>query len=228
MTNQGAPTSLRVGVSRIRFPPIVLLALLFVACGGGERITETRDVAPFDRLVVEDSVDVTVVPGDGREVRVYAGEKVIDRIHTDTVGGALHVDVRDRGIVIGDDPLGDARVEVSATDLRGVTVEASGDVNLSGVHGDELELDVQDAADLDATGSVDRLTATVQGAANANLAGLAVRSAVVDVKDAADADLNVSDELDVQVRGAAEVTYRGDPEVQSDVQDAGDLRRESP
>jgi Putative auto-transporter adhesin, head GIN domain len=216
--------SLRMGVSRI---PILAL-LLLAGCGGGDRITETRDVAPFDRLVVEDSVDVAVVPGDGREVRVYAGEKVIDRIHTDTVDGVLRVDVRDRGIVIGDDPLGDARVEVSATDLRGVTVEGSGDVNLNGVRGDELELDVQDAADLDATGSVDRLTATVEGAADANLAGLAVRSAVVDVKDAADADLNVSDRLDVTIRGAADVTYRGDPEVESDVQDAGDLRRESP
>jgi hypothetical protein len=207
-------------------PVLLLLGLAFAACGGGDRITETRDVAPFDRLVVEDSVDVAVVPGDGREVRVYAGEKVIDRIHTDTVDGVLHVDVRDRGIVIGDDPLGDARVEVSATDLRGVTVEGSGDVSLGGVRGDELELDVRDAADLDATGSVDRLTATVQGAADANLAGLTVRSAVVDVKDAADADLNVSDRLDVTVRGAADVTYRGDPEVESDVQDAGDLRHE--
>ena len=212
----------------MRLLSLLLLALLLVACGGGERITETRDVAPFDRLVVEDSVDVTVVPGEGREVRVYAGEKVIDRIHTDTVDGVLHVDVRDRGIVIGDDPLGDARVEVPASDLRGVTVEGSGDVKLDGVRGDELELDVRDAADLEATGSVDRLTATVQGAANADLAGLAVRRAVVDAKDAADADLNVSDRLDVQVRGAADVTYRGDPEVHSQVQDAGDLRRESP
>ena len=212
----------------MRVAPLLLLALVFAACGGGERMTETRGVASFDRLVVEDSVDVAVVPGDSREVRVYAGEKVIDRVHTDTVDGVLHVDVRDRGIVIGEDPLGDARVEVSASDLRGVTVEGSSDVTLTGVRGDELELDVQHPADLDATGSVDRLTATVQGAANANLAGLAVRSAVVDVKDAADADLNVSDELDVQVRGAADVSYRGDPEVQSDVQDAGDLRRESP
>jgi hypothetical protein len=209
-------------------PPLLLLALLFVACGGGERITESRDVAAFDRLVVEDSVDVAVVPGDGREVRVYAGEKVIDRVHTESIDGVLHVDVRDRGIVIGDDPLSDARVEVSATDLRAVTVEGSGDVNLSGVRGDELELDVQDAADLDATGSVDRLTATVRGAGDANLAGLAVGSAVVVVKDAADADLNVSDSLDVTVRGAADVTYRGNPEVDSDVQDAGDLRRERP
>ena len=212
----------------MRLAPLLVLALLVVACGGGERITETRDVAPFDRLVVEDSVDVAVVPGDSREVRVYAGEKVIDRVHTDSVGGVLRVDVRDRGIVIGEDPLGDARVEVSAGTLRGVTVEGSSDVNLSDLDADALQLDVADAADVDATGSVDRLTATIQGAGDANLADLAVRSAVVVAKDAADADLNVSDSLDVTVNGAADVTYRGDPEVQSDVQDAGDLRRETP
>jgi hypothetical protein len=213
----------------MRLVPLLALALLVVSgCGGGERITETREVAPFDRLVVEDSVDVAVVPGDGREVRVYAGEKVIDRVHTDSVGGVLHVDVRDRGIVIGEDPLGDARVEVSAGVLRGVTVEGSSDVNLSGLDADELQLDVADAADVDATGTVDRLTATIQGAGDANLADLAVQRALVVVVDAADADLNVSDSLDVTIHDAADVTYRGDPEVQSDVQDAGDLRRESP
>jgi hypothetical protein len=211
----------------MRLAPFLLLVLL-VGCGGGQRITQTRDVAPFDRLDVEDSIDVAVVPGDGREVRVYAGEKVIDRVHTESIDGVLHVDVRDRGIVIGDDPLGDARVEVSAGALRAIAVDGSGDVDLSGLDADELQLDIADAADVDATGTVGRLTATIQGAGDANLANLAVRSAVVVVEDAADADLNVSDSLDVTVQGAADVTYRGDPQVRSDVQDAGDLRRESP
>jgi hypothetical protein len=213
----------------MRLALLIALALLVLAgCGGGDRITETREVAPFERLEVEDSLDVAVVPGDGREVRVYAGEKVIDRIHTDSSGGVLRLDIRDRGIVIGDDPLGDARVEIPASALRGISIDGSSDVNLSDVDVDELQLDVHGEGDIDASGTVDRLNATIEGVGDANLSQLAVRSAVVVVQDAADANLNVSDSLDVTVHGAGDVTYRGDPEVRSDVEDAGDLRREGP
>jgi hypothetical protein len=38
----------------------------------------------------------------------------------------------------------------------------------------------------------------------------------------------VADELDVTVQGAADVSYRGDPEVRSDVDGVGDIQRIGP
>jgi hypothetical protein len=207
-----------------RLAPLVLLVL--IGCGGGDRITETREVAPFDRLEVSDDVDVRFVPGEPGLVRVHGGEDVLDRVHTDSSGGILRVDVRDRGIVIGPDPLGDVRVEVSAASLSAVTVEGSGDVTLSGLDAESLELQVEGAADVEASGTVDRLEATIEGAGDADLGELEVRTARVVVQGAADASLNVSDELDVTIEGAGDVTYRGDPAIRSDVQGAGDIRRE--
>jgi hypothetical protein len=225
MTNQGAPTSLRVGVSRIGF----LIAIVALAgCGGGERTTETRAVAPFDRLEVSESVDVQVMPGDGREVRVAAGENVIDRVVTTSSGGVLTIDIRDRGIVIGPDPLNDVEVQVPASELASVDIEGSGDVVLEGLDQEVLELRVEGAGDVEASGSVDRLTATIQGAGDARLSGLSTRTARVVVQGAADAELNVSDELDVTVQGAADVSYTGDPTVRSDIEGAGDIRRIEP
>jgi Putative auto-transporter adhesin, head GIN domain len=226
MSNQGAPRSLRLGASRIGFLPLLLL-LAFAGCGGGDRITETRDVAPYSRLEV-DGVDVKVVPGDGREVRVYAGENVIDRVETASSGGVLEIGVRDRGIVIGSDPLGDARVEVQASALEGVDVEGSGDVVLEGLDAQALELDLRGAADLEATGSVERLEAWIQGAGDADLSQLDTGTAVVVAEGASDVELNVRDRLRVLVEGAGDVTYRGDPVVESDVHGAGDLRRVGP
>ena len=208
---------------------VALVALVaLVGCGGGERIIETRDVAPFSRLAVSDDVDVKVVPGEGRHVRVYAGEHVIDRVVTDSSGGVLEIDIRDRGIVIGSDPLGDVEVEVQASALEGVEIDGSGDILLEDLDAQELELELDGAADLDASGTVDRLTATIGDAGNANLLDLRVREARVTVDDAADADLNVSDELDVSVQDAGDVSYLGDPRVRSEVSDAGEIRRIEP
>jgi hypothetical protein len=209
-----------------RLAPLALVVLI-AGCGGGERITQTREVAAYDRLEI-DGVDVKVVEGDGRHVRVYAGENVIDRVETESSGGVLQIDVRDRGIVIGSDPLGDAQVEVTAAALAGIAVEGSGDVLLEDLDSQELELDLQGAAELEAQGTVERLTATIQGAGDADLSELSVRTATVEAQGAADVALNVSERLDVSVQGAGDVTYRGDPVVESDVEGAGDLRRIGP
>jgi hypothetical protein len=207
--------------------PLIAIAVL-AGCGGGERITETREVAPFSRLAVSESVDVRVVPGDGREVRVYAGEKVLDRVVTESSGGVLTIDIRDRGIVIGEDPLGDAAVEVQASALEGVDVEGAGDVVLDGIDADEFELRLQGAGDIDASGTVDRLTASIEGAGDADLLDLRARIARIEVQGAGDADLNVSEQLDVSVEGAADVAYTGNPRVTSDISGAGDIRRIEP
>jgi hypothetical protein len=227
MSNQGAPTSLRVGVSRI-LSPIVALTLLIAGCGGGDRITETRQVAPFDQLDVADSVDVEVVPGDGRQVQVYGGEDVLDRVETESSGGVLRVDIRDRGIVIGPDPLADVRVQVAASSLDAVRIGGSGDVELGGLDLPALELEIEGAGEVEASGTADRLSATIQGAGDARLSELAVRTATVLVQGAGEAHLNVSERLDVKVQGAADVVYRGDPDVSEDIDGAGEVRREGP
>jgi Putative auto-transporter adhesin, head GIN domain len=226
MTNQGAPTSLRVGVSRIGL--LLVLVLTLAGCGGGERITQAREVAPFDRLQISSDVDVRVVEGDGRHLSVYAGEKVIDRVVTESSGGVLEIDIKDRGIVIGEDPLGDVRVEVAAEALEGVEVDGAGDIRLENLDADQLTLDVEGPADLDATGRVDRLTAGIRGPGDVDLSQLTVRVATVDVEGPGDAELNVSEELNVSVQGPGDVSYRGDPVVESDVEGPGDVTRVGP
>jgi Putative auto-transporter adhesin, head GIN domain len=205
-----------------------LLLLLVVGCGGGERTVETRQVEPYDRIEVAESMDVQVVPGDGREVSVAAGEHVIDRVVTESSGGVLKIDIRDRGIVIGPDPLNDVSVQVPASELAAVEIAGSSDVTLEGLDQDALELNVEGAGDVEASGTVDRLIATIQGAGDARLSQLKTRVARVEVQGAADAELNVSDELDVTVQGAADVSYTGNPRVRSDIEGAGDIRRIEP
>jgi len=206
----------------------LLAAAMLAGCGGGPRVTETRPVAQFERLEVSDSVDVQVVPGDGSEVRVHAGRDVLERVRTESGGGVLRIGLKDRGIVIGPDPLGDVTVQLPVSELARVTVEGAGDVRMSGLKGDALVIEVEGAGEIEAAGRVDRLTASIEGAGDADLLGLSVRTADVTVEGAGDASLNVSEALDVKVEGAGDVTYRGDPAVSSSIEGAGDLRRDDP
>ena len=202
----------------------LLVAILVAGCGGGTPTTQTRSVGSFDRLDVNGDVNVDVVPGDSRDVEVTAGEKVIDRVVTEASGGVLHVQIRDRGIVIGPDPFDDVRVQVSAAALDGIRVEGSSDLKLGRIDRDELSIEVNGSGDIEASGSVDNLIATIEGAGDAHLFDLEAKTATVTVQGAGDAELNVTDKLDVTVQGAGDIRYRGNPSIRQTVEGAGDIR----
>jgi hypothetical protein len=205
---------------------VAAAALALVGCGGGPRVTETREVAPFQRIEVADGVEVRVVPGSGSEVRVRAGKDVMERVGTESSDGLLRLELHDRGIVIGPDPLADVRMEVGAASLDELRIVGSGDVTLAGVDEDALALAVEGSGEIEGAGRVDRLTATIEGAGTARLSDLETRTARVVVEGSGDVDLNVREELDVVVEGAGDVSYRGDPNVESEISGAGDISRE--
>jgi len=201
----------------------VLIALAAAGCGGGPLVSQTREVAPFERIEVDSSVNVEVVPGGSRDVVVSAGENVIDRVSTDSHDGVLHVSIRDHGIVIGPDPYDDARVQVSADTLRGLRVVGSSDLRIGRVETDELTVEVDGSGDIEAAGTVGNLIATIQGSGDADLSDLEARTARVSVEGSGDAQVNVSDQLDVTVQGSGDVSYRGRPRVSQNVAGSGEV-----
>jgi putative autotransporter adhesin-like protein len=206
-----------------RLVPAALIALVLAGCGAGPETTQTRRVAPFDRIDVSGSIDVDVVPGDADDVNVIAGENVIDRVSTVSADGVLRLAIRDRGIVIGPDPYDDARVQVSAGALEGVRVVGSSDVTLGRIDAGELTIEVDGSGDIEAAGTVGNLIATIQGSGDADLAGLEARTATVTVQGSGDASVNAADSLDVTIQGSGDVSYRGRPRVSQSVAGSGEV-----
>jgi Putative auto-transporter adhesin, head GIN domain len=211
----------------MKLPALIALLVLAVAaagCGGGPKVTQTRDLAPYTALDVEGGVNVDIVPGDTEDVIVTGGEDVIDRVRTVVEDGRLHISIKDHGIVIGPDPFDDVRIQVAAGALDTIRVQGAGDLDLGTIDRDKLTILVQGGADIDANGTVGDLTLQIEGAGDADLGELEARTAKVRVEGAGDADLNVTDELDVAVEGAGDVTYHGNPSVRQRVEGAGEVR----
>src|ERR1044071_1555454 len=102
---------------------LLLPALAAIALTGcdladdGQRVTQTRDVDTFTRIDNDSSVDVRLHVGEPQRVRVRAGDKVIDDVHTDVRDGVLRVTFDHHGLG-GNDVV----VEASVPRLTGVTV----------------------------------------------------------------------------------------------------------
>src|SRR5918998_4815232 len=125
----------------MRFPLLpagVALAVLALAgcsvADDGPTTSQTRDVAGFTRIDNRDSVDVRLRVGEPQRVRVRAGEKVIDDVHTVVRDGTLQVTFDHDGWG-GEDVI----VEASVPRLVGIEVSASGDIHPDWVGTEPLE-----------------------------------------------------------------------------------------
>ena len=202
---------------------LVACALLAAGCGGGPPTTETRDVGSFSQINVIGDIDVDVAPGADGTVKVTAGKKIIDRVVTETKGGILNVRIRDHGIVIGSDPFNDVHIEASSDALNTIRITGSSDVKLGRVDHHQFAVEVNGSGDIEATGTVENLTASIEGSGDARLFDLQARTANVNVAGSGDVEVNVSDRLNVNVEGSGDVSYRGHPVIRQSVEGTGDI-----
>jgi hypothetical protein len=213
----------------MRRPAAALAALAglgLAGCGAGPMVAQPRPVGEGVRSVrVSSGIDMRVHHGARPGVVVHAGREVIDRVVTQTDGDVLRIAVRDRGIVIGSDPLANVSADVSLPRLDDVLVDGSADVRLDRLRAHALTFRVRGTGSLFAQGRVGRLVTDIKGAADARLAQLRARSAHVSVEGAGGVDVAVSKRLSVHVRGAADITYRGDPVVTQDISGPGTVHR---
>lgn len=204
------------------------VAIALAGCGAGTPVSDHRAVGSFHALEVSGSVDVRVVRAAAPSVTVHAGKAIIDRVTTGVSGGVLHIGVRDRGIVIGHDPLDGARVRVAMPALRDVTVDGSSDLDLGGLTTRALTVRINGPGDVTARGRVGHLDARVAGPGDARLEGLQASTARVAVEGPGDVDVSVADALDIRVDGPGDVSYRGDPRVTQEVNGPGDISHVGP
>jgi hypothetical protein len=203
--------------------PAAIAALVLAGCSfadDGPRRTETRDVASFNRVETDSSVDVRLRVGEKQHVRVRAGEKVIDDVATEVRDGTLHVSFDHDGWG-GNDVV----VEASVPKLVGIDASGSGDIEADGIDADAFALSSEGSADIVLTGSTAALDVEVEGSGNADLGDLRAREATVKVHGSGDADVRADDRLDVDVDGSGNVRYHGDPQLTSNVDGSGDLSR---
>lgn len=197
--------------------------------GSGTVVESSVEVDELTGLTVGSAFDVTLQIGDAPAVVLRADDNVLDRISVTQQGGELGLGV---DAAVGDVTL-EAQVTVDPATLT--RVELDGAATLTGTEtleapaltlstlGASRAFVVLDVAELDVTaagasvvnasGTVDALTAVADGASTLRLDQLAARTADVRAAGSSTVEVLVSERLDAQADGASTIGYTGDPAV---------------
>ncbi|HYG70590.1 MAG TPA: head GIN domain-containing protein, partial [Anaeromyxobacteraceae bacterium] len=136
--------------------------------GNGEKITERRDVPPFDRISVGGAIDAVVKVGPAQSVAITIDSNLAPHVRTRVENGQLVVDT--------DENLswkGGARAEITVPRLRALSTSGSSDATIEGGSGEDLELSTSGSGDIRWRGEAKAMEISTSGSGDVTLAGRA-------------------------------------------------------
>ena len=175
----------------------------------GPTVTESFDIDEFDHLVVDDTwtVFVTVGPEAGLDVEV--AEDLLDEVQVDQSGDRLTLSLD--GPRWFSSHRGTREAHLTTPSLNELDVDGAASVQIVGLSGDELDVDLSGAVDVD-LGEVElqRLNVGLEGASSISGNG-AAEIVTVNVAGASVVDFSsmTIDEAEVDAAGASSLDLDG-------------------
>ena len=229
---------------KTRLPALaVAAALVAVALTGcvpvGPMSSATPELdADVTAVVLETGGDLTITEGEP-SLTIHAPSGILERLTSAVDDGVLVLSRRAGFLPFG---FGEIRYELTVESLESIHIKGSGDVD-STVSGDDLEIVIQGSGEVSVTGvDADAVDLRIEGAGDIELSGeataiaveisgsgdidtdaLEVRDATVAISGSGEVDLHVTDTLDVDISGSGTVNHRGGATVESDISGSGDV-----
>lgn len=204
--------------------------------GHGEVKTQTRTVKPFKKISLGIDAKVILVKDSVQSVRIEAYTNLLDAIDTYVSGECLNIE--SKGCISTDKQI---IVYVSVTDLEGVEIDGSGNIEGKGnIPVEKIDLTINGSGTINLEMSASSIDAVINGSGDINLRG-SVRefkgevagsgnliadkmpSDVCDVEihGSGNANVFVIRKLEVDIAGSGNVYYKGTPDVSTNISGSG-------
>ncbi len=227
----------------ITFLSLLSLSSCMVGVQGNGVVKEAnRDVQAFENISISGMFEVHLKQGDGNSLKIVADENLHELIDAHTEGNTLYISTsksigraEELDLYIISPKL--ERVNLSgavslksSNEIEGdfFRLESSGaaEVDME-LEVDELEIELSGAAEVELKGEANYLSLETSGASELKLFDLEVDKARVHTSGAAELQLNVEDDLQIDASGAADIRYRGNPNLsRTDLSGAASLKKE--
>lgn len=215
--------------------------------GNGNRITETRDVGPYEEIAVAGWFDVELVSGKEGTLEVQGDENLLEHLITEVKNGKLVIKTESGYSLQPSSWKSDGiLITVPVEDLNGVSLSGSGDIRgktklqaetfaavMSGsgdieleINSEQLEATLSGSGNLTLRGRSEGLTVSISGSGDVDAYGLEARSVEASVSGSADIRVTATQSLKARISGSGDIHYRGNPEIiDSKSAGSGDVKK---
>jgi hypothetical protein len=229
--------------------PAAMLLLFSCHYMGGKRVRgngvvskEQRSVTGFTGVETHGSIDIMVSQGPFK-IEVEADQNILPYIETEVENGRLKVRFKND---IWLQHYDEARVYVTAPDLRDFEIHGSGNINSQGQIKDNMGMTTRISGSGDITleintpkintethgsgntmlrGETRDLSSLISGSGNVRAGDLKAENVKVSVHGSGDTDVFASSSLDVTVSGSGDIRYKGNPTMSTEIHGSGSVKK---
>jgi hypothetical protein len=164
-----------------------------------------RQLAAFDGVELDGSIDVELAVGDAQHVEVVADPDLVPLVTTEVKAHMLIVSTKPefRG--------SNVVVRVSVPSLVLARLAGSGNLQLDGVRADDLALELTGSGNLAVRGTAHHVTFVVAGSGSLHAKALTSENAEVHATGSGDVDVAATKSLAAQLAGSGSIRYYGNP-----------------
>lgn len=226
----------------------MMLACAVTSChhrikGSGHVVTEQRDISSANKIRLEGSYDLELVPGSPVSVKLEGDDNILPYIITRNENGWLVIKSKDHLNFSTKSPL---KVYVTTDMLEAVHLSGSGNILGKGkfVGGEELDVQISGIGDANLEVDAPSVNASISGSGNIALTGatkevkvdisgigsykgldLMAENAKVHVSGSGSADVFADNKLNIHVSGIGHVNYKGNATVSQQVSGSGSVKK---
>ena len=191
------------------------LTLSLVAAGAlfalqARAAEQMRSVGPFTTISNSGPVSVHVEVGKAQTVTVSGNDELVSDLQTEVVGNELKMHMR-RETTTFNSHHDSLRVTITMPQLTAFTMAGAGEIVITHMSGDSLDVRFGGAGSLKADGSVRNLTLNVGGVGSIDTRELHADTATVNVGGVGHVKVWAGTRLDASVGGVGALTYYGEP-----------------
>ncbi len=176
--------------------------------------SETRSLAPFDSIVIDDNAKATIAIGDTQSITVSSPDGRSDKIVTRVEDGKLRITGH----------AGEALVRVTVPHLHALQINGAGDVSLDGLR-DPISIKTNGPVHLSASGAVDSADLILNGPSKLLFTKLETKNMTIQLNGIGEAEVFATQNLNAEVHGIGQVRYLGDPHTVSIIRGLGSVER---
>ena len=200
--------------------------------GSGNVISEDRAVSGFSKLFISGSGEIFIEQGDEESLTIKAEDNIIPLITTEVSGDTLNISHGPGPIVTNTKSIeiylkvkdidsistsGSANVNCSGLSTGSLTIKTtgSGNVDISNLETDSIDISSSGSGNFTLAGKTDSLKISTNGSGGCDAGNLKSRDCIIDINGSGNNTVNVSDTLDVSIDGSGDVSYIGNPTLES-------------
>ena len=189
--------------------------------GSGKVASETRTVSGFDYVELKGSGNVEISFGTTESVTVKGDDNILPLIETSVLGDTLVINTKPFTTMT---TANEIKISITMKSLQGLTLSGSGNIDVAGVNGKSIVVEMPGSGNITVNGTSDSVTIRLPGSGNIFCEGLKTQSATVTMDGSGNITVFASNLLDASIRGSGSIHYFGNPtQVKTNVTGSGTI-----